>query len=50
MEPASERELVNAKAMAPAQAGKIDALLRILREGGQPEKPLRVVTTGIGEL
>jgi hypothetical protein len=36
--------------MAPAQAGSIDILLRTLREGEQPEKPLKIEITNIDAL
>ena len=42
MDLATEEDLLNARAMAPSQSGAIDILLRVLRDGGAPEKPLRI--------
>jgi hypothetical protein len=50
MDLATEEDLLNARAMAPAQAGSIDILLRTLREGEQPEKPLKIEITNIDAL
>ncbi len=48
---ATEAELLAAKSMVKAlQAGQIDVLLKLLREGEQPKKPLRVEIVNAGEL
>lgn len=48
---ATEAELIAARSMvSPAQAGQIDVLLKLVRDGEQPEKPLRVEIVNANEL
>jgi len=47
---ATEQDLLNAREMAPTESAKIDVLLRTLREGQQPEKPMRIEIVNPKEL